>query len=205
VAGQRREVVRPRIRCPCRTAAPSTSRPITIGAAGLRRAACDDRCVCIGCKRLFASMGNCDGPFGSISKAGTSGDGAFTLIFAVAAIFFGFGCLRGQPDRRKVAIVGTVLLGLSAAISVYDMSTLPIPSFHLVVVSVGVGVGLWLCAIGSIVGTGAGVIAIKTCTRLRTRKVETFGTGAPVGAMKRAEVNIALASVALPSDPTEVR
>jgi hypothetical protein len=118
-------------------------------------------------------------PFGSISKAGTSGDGVLTLIFAAAAILCGLSCLRGQPDRRKAAVVGTVLLGLSAAISVYDMSTLPIPSSHLVVVSVGIG--LWLCAIGSIVGTAAGTIAIRTCTQHRTSQAEVLGHGLQLG------------------------
>lgn len=117
-------------------------------------------------------------PFGTISKDGTSGDGVLTLILSLAALLCGVSCFRGQPDRRKVAITGTVLLVLSAAVSIYDMSTLPIPSTHLVVVNVGIG--LWLCAIGSVVGTVAGIVAIRTCTRNRTN-VATYGHGLRAG------------------------
>jgi hypothetical protein len=107
-------------------------------------------------------------PFGTISKAGTSGDGVLTLILAAGAIVCGINCYRGQPDRRKVAVAATILLVISAAISLYDMSTLPISSSHLVVVSIGIG--LWFCAIGSIVGIVAGISVIQTCTRNRTNK-----------------------------------
>jgi hypothetical protein len=104
-------------------------------------------------------------PFGSISKDGTSGDGVLTLLLAAAAILAALYCIRGQGDRTKFAVLGTVLLVLSAAICIYDMSTLPIPATHLVVVSVGIG--LWLCAIGSVVGVGAGLKAVRTCQQDR--------------------------------------
>jgi hypothetical protein len=101
--------------------------------------------------------------FGSISKDGTSGDGVITLILAAIAILCGVLSLHGQKNKSGWAGLGAVAFVLAGAVSVYDMSSLPIPSTNLVIVSVGIG--LWLCVIGSIVGFIAACSATYSSSR----------------------------------------
>jgi hypothetical protein len=81
-----------------------------------------------------------------------------------------------EPKRVYVNLMTSIAGGGPAhtdSSRIYDMSTLPIPSTHLVVVSVGTG--LWLCAIGSVVGVDAGIKAVRTCQQDRSSRIETFG------------------------------
>jgi hypothetical protein len=101
-------------------------------------------------------------PFGSISKDGTSGDGVITLILAAIAILSGILCLYGEKNKNGWAGLGAVVFLLAGAASIYDMSSLPIPATNLVIVSVGIG--LWLCVIGAIVGLIAACVAMYTAS-----------------------------------------
>ena len=65
-------------------------------------------------------------PFGSISKDGTSGDGVITLILAAIAILCGVLALHGEKSKNGWAGLGAVAFLLSGAVSIYDMSSLPI-------------------------------------------------------------------------------
>jgi len=102
-------------------------------------------------------------PFGSISKDGTSGDGVITLILAAVAILSGVLSLHGEKAKSGWAGLGAVAFALAGAGSIADMSSLPIPSTNLVIVSVGIG--LWLCVIGSIVGFIAACSATYSSSR----------------------------------------
>jgi hypothetical protein len=115
-------------------------------------------------------------PFGSISKDGTSGDGVITLILAAIAILCGVLSLHGEKGKSGWAGLGAVAFLLAGAVSIYDMSSLPIPSTNLVIVSVGIG--LWLCTIGAIVGLIAACFATYATSKVPVVTGDSLGTSA---------------------------
>lgn len=86
----------------------------------------------------------------AISVDGTSGehDGWFTLLCGGVALIFGILC-TSRP-RRGWAAVSATLFVLGAAISGYDLATLPNPIPALATVTAGFGI--WMCVLGSIAG-----------------------------------------------------
>jgi hypothetical protein len=101
--------------------------------------------------------------FGSVSVAGTSGDGKITLILAAIGILCGILSLHGEKNKSGWASLGAVAFVLAGAVSIYHISSLPIPSTNFVIVSVGIG--LWLCTIGSIVGFIAACFATYSSSK----------------------------------------
>jgi hypothetical protein len=99
----------------------------------------------------------------SVSVAGTSGDGKITLILAAIGILCGILSLHGEKNKSGWASLGAVAFVLAGAVSIYHISSLPIPSTNFVIVSVGIG--LWLCTIGSIVGFIAACFATYSSSK----------------------------------------
>ena len=91
------------------------------------------------------------------SAAGTNGDGKITLIFGVVAVV---AIILFITMRSIWWIVGaTVAFLVALGVSVYD--TVNVSSTHVgndvIQANVGVGIGLWLCLIASIVGVAISV------------------------------------------------
>jgi len=94
--------------------------------------------------------------FLNASVNGTAGDGKLTLILALPVIALGIVLVR-QEVARAWSIVGGVVLAAAFAICAYDMSNLPTPprvgsGAFQISIDIQIGIGLWLCLIGSISG-----------------------------------------------------
>lgn len=88
--------------------------------------------------------------FGSIGFKGTEGDGVITLaIGLVAAVLF---LAKKSPLLAALASLGCLA---GAAVAVYDIVNVSsrIGEVENEFVKASVGVGLWLCLVGGVVGT----------------------------------------------------
>lgn len=98
-------------------------------------------------------------PFiGTVSKAGTEGDGVITLLLALAIGVMGIAVLRGSP-ARSIGIVIAIAGALGAAICLYDLVDIQqrFADVDQELVKANVGVGLILTGLGMGVAVAGGL------------------------------------------------
>lgn len=95
--------------------------------------------------------------FGTISKSGMDGDGVITLVLAVAA-----GALVLTRKAPGVVIALMALIGVVAVIDIADVSRLADDTGFA---EVSVGFGLWLVAIGAVLGLVGSIQHRRTASK----------------------------------------
>jgi hypothetical protein len=105
------------------------------------------------------------GIFGTIEKAGTEGDGLYTLIAAgIAAALAVWGWRRPGRD----AVVGTVVIaGLITMVCAYDVVDVSSTQVDGVRIETSVGIGLWFALVGAI------ALLVAAVMRLLDRRAPT--------------------------------
>lgn len=94
---------------------------------------------------------------GSFTVNGIHTDGHSTLILSVVGLVC--GVLALYADRIFWVFPAGVVLFVAAVFSGLDIASLPHPSATFV--SLGKGVGIWLCLIGAVVGFLASIVAVQ--------------------------------------------
>lgn len=109
---------------------------------------------------------------GSLSLAGTAGDGAITLFFAIAigAIGLVIGLRQGRLWASIVACVLGALTTITALVDIGNVSTRANDFNDSLGLDVSVGSGLWLTLVTGVAATGLSVAAIVRRTRLPRRQ-----------------------------------
>jgi hypothetical protein len=92
--------------------------------------------------------------FGTISKAGTDGDGVLTLLAAVV-----IGVLVLVAKGAKALIAAIVVCVLALAVCVYDIADVSSSG------QVSVGIGLWLATLGGIAAGVGSVMMLRARRR----------------------------------------
>lgn len=89
----------------------------------------------------------------SVSVSGIDGgDGIIVLVLGAIGAAAAVGAFLGKLGNKMV-LVGAICLALAALVSIIDFMDISGP--------VSVGIGLWLCLIGSVVGTAAAFVGWK--------------------------------------------
>lgn len=122
-------------------------------------------------------------PFGSISAAGTEGDGVITLILGVIAVV-GFAVQRFR--------LASIPAGLALATGVFDLVNVSrtIGDVDSEFARASVGYGLWLVVAGGVVAVLAASVPKRRparAARPRPGRCRTFGDAQPGGNHRRAE------------------
>lgn len=95
---------------------------------------------------------------GAASKAGTEGDGSFTLILGIAAAALGvLGHLKQSRGMKIGAVVAAALVVLVAVIDIVDVG-----STEVLGIEFEVGVGLWLTLVGGLGALVGAVLALRS-------------------------------------------
>lgn len=110
----------------------------------------------------FLPWATITGPFGTLSRPGTDGDGLLTLICGAVAGALGIALLRGS-DRRSLAIASLVLSGLVLLIGVFDTVNVSsvVADMRSRLAYASVGAGLWLTDLGALVAVAGSIIWLR--------------------------------------------
>jgi hypothetical protein len=92
-------------------------------------------------------------PFGSLSVAGTEGDGVATVVLGGVGLT---GAAVALTGRRLAIVVSIVVAGVAFLVGLYDMASITGTGEA----GVQVGIGLWMLLIGAVVAFGAGIASL---------------------------------------------
>ena len=144
----------PRPQAPRTRGGAERSATVTIGAAALAPVSPVGAglLVVLGALMTWASV---SAGLVDVSAAGTNGDGRITLAFAILATVAAGISIRssGVLWMAGAGAAFVVTLGVSIVNAVHVSSTRVADS--LVAAQVGIGAGLWLCLVGSVIGVAA--------------------------------------------------
>lgn len=144
----------PRPQAPLARGGAERSATVTIGAAALAPVSSVGAglLVVLGALMTWASV---SAGLVNVSAAGTNGDGRITLAFAILATVAAGISIRssGVLWMAGAGAAFVVTLGVSIVNAVHASSTRVADS--LVAARVGIGAGLWLCLVGSVIGVAA--------------------------------------------------
>lgn len=110
--------------------------------------------------------------FGSISFAGTDGDGVLTLITALIVGALSAALLLGKRPRLWAYVVATLAALLCVAVSMYDLANVSAVAGNDYA-HVSAGAGLWITALAGVVL----LVAAVQATRKRKRPAEPTPAG----------------------------
>jgi hypothetical protein len=101
----------------------------------------------------------------SFSRTGIDGNGAATLVAAVAVVLF---CLVvPRPKVAAALVIGVAVL--AGAVGVHDALDISHKADRLVAalpkVSAGVGIGVWITIVGAVIALAGGILAFVEATR----------------------------------------
>lgn len=110
----------------------------------------------------FLPWATITGPFGTLSRPGTDGDGLLTLIGGAIAGALGIALLRGS-NKRSLAIASLVLSGLVLVVAFIDTASVSslVADVRSGLAYASVGVGLWITDLGALVAVAGSILWLR--------------------------------------------
>jgi hypothetical protein len=118
-------------------------------------------------------------PFlGTVSTAGTDGDGVITIVLGALVVVCGL--FAWNPRIHKAAVLWAALASLVIlGVSVYDISNVSdavsVAETRSSLIHASVGIGLWLTAVGGAVGLLGALVKNQENVAARTRDAPAAG------------------------------